>query len=659
MSGLFGKTPWLMATRATALFALLLAACDDDEGGPLPADGSAIVDGPLADGVDAADGGAGGDGSVGDSATDLGATTTYSLTILHTNDLHSHLQGHGPEKDYTPATPNDDTTVGGFARLATAVGTYRAMAAAAGREVLLLDGGDFMMGTLFQLAGTTLAAELQLMQAVGYDAVAVGNHEYDWTPAGLAAILQAAVAKNVSLPVLASNVRFSPVSTEDDGLEMLLDPGPLKRKFIKTLPSGLKVGFFGLLGSQAQSFAPAARPLTFEAINTTATAMVNELRNVDKVDLVIALSHSGISSTGQGEDRELARAVPGIDIIISGHTHETLAQPVVQGKTIIVTAGSYGEFLGRLGVDVQKQGGVTTAVTVTSYNLLPIDDKIPGAPQAQAAIDQVIAGIDMNLAPGGLSYAKPVVQTAFDLDPGTFVESGLGDLITDAYLAGARRFDPDPANDPTQFAIEVNGQIRAPILKGTTGTVWFADLFRVIPLGIGPDRRPGAPIVTYYLTGKDIRSGLELSAAAPVLGDDVYTMQMSGLEVTIDAKKPAFQRVVGLRITSGASAVIDPTDDTKCYKVATTLYLAGLFDLVGAVTQNQLTVKGKQKDCVTPVDIFQQLVDTSPTMPGVQELKPYTALLGFVSALPDANMDGVPDMPASYAMPAGRVKILP
>ncbi|HEY0706112.1 MAG TPA: metallophosphoesterase, partial [Polyangia bacterium] len=491
MSGLVGKTPWFLAVRATALVAaLVLAACDDDDGGPLPADGG--LDGAV---VDAADGAAPGDAP----AADLGSPTTFSLTILHTNDLHSHLQGHGPEKDYTPLTPNDDTTVGGFARLATAIGTYRAMAAAAGREVLLLDGGDFMMGTLFQLAGTTAAAELSLMQAVGYDAVAVGNHEYDWTPAGLAGILQAAVQRNVTLPVLASNLRFSPVSTEDDGLEMLLDPGPLKRKFIKTLPSGLKVGFFGLLGAQAQSFAPAARPLTFDAINASATAMVNELRTVDKVDLVIALSHAGISSMGQGEDRELARAVPGIDIIISGHTHEVLAQPVVQGKTIIVTAGSYGRFLGRLGVDVVKQGGVTTSVSVASYNLLPINDQIPGAPQVQAAIDQVIAGLDMSLAPSGVTYAKPVVQTTFDLDLGSYGESGLGNLITDAYLAAARQLDPDPATDPTQFAIEVNGQIRAPILKGTTGAVWFADLFRVTPLGIGPDRRPGSPLVTYYL----------------------------------------------------------------------------------------------------------------------------------------------------------------
>ncbi|HEY0712905.1 MAG TPA: hypothetical protein VGF45_09545, partial [Polyangia bacterium] len=120
-------------------------------------------------------------------------------------------------------------------------------------------------------------------------------------------------------------------------------------------------------------------------------------------------------------------------------------------------------------------------------------------------------------------------------------------------------------------------------------------------------------------------------------------------------------RIVGLRLTSGAGAVIAPADDTKCYKVVTTLYLAGLFDLVSTVTQGQLSVKGKQKDCASPVNIFAApaLIDASPAMPGVQEVKPYSALIGYVSALPDANMDGVPEMPPPYAAPAGRVKILP
>ncbi len=155
-------------------------------------------------------------------------------------------------------------TIGGYARMATAIGTHKAPWP--GTDVLLVDAGDFMMGTLFELGGTTGAVELKLMQAVGYDAAAIGNHEYDWTTRGLAGILKAAytVEPKVTFPLLASNLQFSATSPDDDDLAMFQDPGPIKRKFIKTLGNGLKVGFFGLLGKQAQTFAPSAKPLTFE-----------------------------------------------------------------------------------------------------------------------------------------------------------------------------------------------------------------------------------------------------------------------------------------------------------------------------------------------------------------------------------------------------------
>ena len=107
--------------------------------------------------------------------------------------LASH--GHGPEHDYTPGTPGDDATRGGLARLATAIGGARAAAVAADTPVLLLDAGDFMMGTLFELLATQEVPELRAMQALGYDATTLGNHELDWTPDGLAAILQAAQQK--------------------------------------------------------------------------------------------------------------------------------------------------------------------------------------------------------------------------------------------------------------------------------------------------------------------------------------------------------------------------------------------------------------------------------------------------------------------------------
>jgi 2',3'-cyclic-nucleotide 2'-phosphodiesterase (5'-nucleotidase family) len=118
----------------------------------------------------------------------------------------------------------------------------------------------------------------------------------------------------------------------------------IQTKMVKTV-GGLKVGFFGLLGANAAEVTPQKAPLTFEAIDVAAARMVKELRETDNVDVVIALSHSGIDHEGHGEDEVLARKVPGIDVIISGHTHDTLAQPAQVGRTLIVTAGSYTAYL--------------------------------------------------------------------------------------------------------------------------------------------------------------------------------------------------------------------------------------------------------------------------------------------------------------------------
>ena len=162
------------------------------------------------------------------------------------------------------------------------------------------------------------------------------------------------------MPLLASNLKFSAVSADDDTLEAVrggFRARSIRTKLVKTLPGGLKVGLFGLLGprgAEVRGRRPGRSPS--RTTWSPARAMVADLRDNDKVDLVIALSHSGINAAGMGEDRSLAMMVPGIDVIVSGHTHDKLMAPAVVNKTIIVTAGSYGEFLGRLDLEVHQAG---------------------------------------------------------------------------------------------------------------------------------------------------------------------------------------------------------------------------------------------------------------------------------------------------------------
>jgi 5'-nucleotidase len=582
------------------------------------------------------------------------AGTPQKLLILHTNDIHSHLMGFAPEADYTPASPNDDATRGGMARLAAAIGAAKASAAADGTPVLLLDAGDFMMGTLFQFLATQASPELSLMHGLGYDATTIGNHELDWTPRGLARILHAAVTNDVNIPILSSNMHFSATDPADDDLSDLADANVIRPKLVKTV-GGLKVGFFGLIGANAVQVTPQSAPLTFDAIDVAAAQMVKELRETDQVDLVVALSHSGIDHNGQGEDAELARKVPGIDVIISGHTHDILEQPAHVGSTLIVTAGAYTAYLGELALTVTPAGtpGAAPAVSVDSYKLLDIDDMITGDPTTQAGVEQYIAGLDASLMPSGLAYEKVVASTAADLPLPSRQEAPVGNLVTDGYRTITAALQP---TDPPAIAVDANGALRAGIVAGKTGKIWFADLFRVTPLGIGPDQVPGYPLVTFYINAKDIRSGFELGGAPEVVPEEFF-LQVSGLKVAYDMSKPLFGRVASVKLAppGGGETALDLNDTTTCYKVVTTNYVAGLLGAVKQLTANLLSVDAKDKDCQTLVDPTTRFVDADPTKDGTQELKQWQAVLKYTAALPDTTGDGVPDVPAPYATPQGRI----
>jgi len=594
----------------------------------------------------AAGGTAGGGGSGGGG-------TAHKLVILHTNDLHSHLMGFGPEQDYTPLTTDDDSTVGGAARLATAIASARGRADEAKSATLLLDAGDFMMGSLFELLGTTAAPELTFMQMMGYDATTLGNHEFDWTPTGLAGILAAAQAQGVTVPIVASNTQFSDDDPSDDALAALAGSGVIQPKLVRTV-GGLKVGIFGLLGASAAQVTPMAAPVTFEDIGTAAARMVTELREEDGVDLVIALSHSGIYNNGQGEDRELAKAVPGIDVIVSGHTHDSLAAPVHEGDTLIVTAGSYGRLLGELALSVTPAttSGGKAKVAVDSYALHTMDDSVGGVEQVQTAVDAYIDGIDTALADSGLGYRDVVATTEVNIGLPEYAEAPVGNLVTDAYRTVCSQLEPD---DPPVVAFDANGQIRAEIEKGTTGEVWLSDLFRVTPLGIGPDQNPGFPLVTYYLNASDITSGLELGAAESALPNDFF-LQVSGLKVEYDTTKPLFGRVTKVSlVTEKGEEELDPSDTDTCYKIVSTSYVAGLLGVVEEFTQGLLAVRAKDDDCKTLVDPTTRFVDADPKKKGTQELKQWQALLGYVTAFPDTDKDGIPNIPAAYGDGQGRI----
>lgn len=411
----------------------------------------------------------------------LTGQTEKKITILHTNDLHSHLIGYSPESAYTPLTVNDDKTVGGFARIASIIKAEKQNNTG---TVLVLDAGDFLMGTLFAGIEPETGFQLRLMKMMGYDVTCLGNHEFDYGPGKLAEIISMSVSKGEIPALLIGNTVFDKKDVRDDALEKLLSDNIIGRKLTMTR-DGIKFGFFSILGKDAVKDAPNAAPVTFSKQTFFARKMVKELK-LEKCDIVICLSHSGVTKEKNGEwggeDVELAKKVKGIDLIISGHTHTRLDQPIIVNGIPIVQTGSFGQFVGRLSL-IYSNG----KLRLDGYKLIPVDDSILGDKNINQLIEEQKERIGEEvLKPLGMTYDKPVAETDFKLEgneTGDFIESNLGPLVTDAIYYYVNRHN----RRGTDVSMVATGVLRDEIVPGVMAA---PDIFRVMSLGSGKDNVP-------------------------------------------------------------------------------------------------------------------------------------------------------------------------
>ena len=358
-----------------------------------------------------------------------------TFTILHTNDLHSNLIGMAPSLDYTPEQLNDDKTRGGFARLATLIAERKAARQDQG-PVLVLDAGDYSMGTAFAAATRETGCELQLLSLMGCDATTFGNHDFDLGPDGTAqSIAMAAKAGRVPA-VIASNTDFTANDATLTGLQRLAKDGVVRR-YLVIDRGGIRFGIFGLLGKEALLYTSGGAASFSDPIDT-AREMVKVLRSTEKVDVVICLSHGGLEkgSDGQfidGDDVRIAKAVPEIDLVIGGHSHTELREAIiVNDRTPVVQTGKYGQYLGELVITLD--GG---KLNVDSYQLLPIDDTIAGDRAITDEIDKFKMTVtEVVFASRGFSIDQPLAIVPQDI-PNTFTDIAAGtilaNLCTDAF----------------------------------------------------------------------------------------------------------------------------------------------------------------------------------------------------------------------------------
>jgi len=576
-----------------------------------------------------------------------------AITIIHSNDMHSHFLGAPPNIAYTPSVPGDDRTIGGWARIAAVIKKVKQDRS---NPVLVVDAGDFLMGSLFHMLSREQAFELRLLSMMGYDAVCLGNHEFDLKPEGLARILTSARNSGKIPPLVASNVIFSTESNKDDALETIFNQGIVK-PFRVLEKGGFRIGIFGLMGKDAAEVAPFASPVSFGDPIAAAQKMVKVLRETQSVDLVICLSHSGLSENKKkSEDEILAREVDGIDIIISGHTHTKVDDALQINNTIIVQSWEYGKRLGVL--DISYDNG---HVSLKNYRSVEINDTISGDAAISGQIEAFEAEITRRvLAEEGLSFREIIAETDFDLVLQTD-ESNLGNLIADSMRWYINKFDNDPSNPPSQPLVSVisNGVIRDPIVKGQSGQIAVCDAFRAIPLGIGFDEAQtmGYPLVSIYVYPSELKKTFEvLTSIYPLKGSD-YFIQVSGAKFTHNPHRMIFDRVTEIWLgdeENGYQQLDYSKSNRSLIRIAADIYNATFLKVIGAYTRQILKIVPKDRNGNPIEDLKRMRIDADRQQPGIQELKEWKAVIAYIQSFTDTDADGLPNVPDKYRGKLGR-----
>ena len=478
------------------------------------------------------------DSTVGDD-DQTGEATDFSLTILHTNDTHAHIEEFNA---YGSTCSEEESSAGecfgGVARRATAIADTRAKK----QNVLLIDAGDQFQGTLFYTAYKGQAAQV-FMNMLGYDVMTPGNHEFDDGPQTLADFVS-----GLDFPVVSSNidVQNEPLlrGMFDDTLVLEID--------------GRKIGFAGYITEDTATSSSPGPNVKFEEVGSGITAAVQTLQQQD-IDIIIALSHAGLA-----RDISVAQAVSGIDIIVGGHSHSLLSNvdenavgpyPMVMESpagepVLIVTDYQWGRNLGSLDVTFDPEG------IASSWEGEPIvlDSSIQQDQTVLAKVTEMSAPLEeiRNEIVG-----ETLVDLIGDREVCRHHECNLGNLIADAMLW-------ETAGEDVQIALLNGGNIRAGV---PAGQITLAQVMEVLPFG--------NTISTFGVLGADLREALEYGvgvAENPAAEGTGRFLQVGGLHFIWDPQQNPGNRIVEIKVVSADGSLMD-FDDTAIYKVATTGFL--------------------------------------------------------------------------------------
>ena len=467
------------------------------------------------------------------------AQADYVLHVLHTNDLHSRIEQIN-KHDATCDAEADakGECFGGIARVATKARELRDQIRAEGGNVILIDAGDQYQGSLFY---TTYKGKdtVEFMNAIGYDAMAVGNHEFDDGPEGLAVL-----AEGAKFPVFSGNLDLSQSNVLKD-----------KVKDTVTLEvGGQKIGLVSALAMDTPETSAPGKAVIFQDDMESLKGDVEAL-TAEGVDKIIAVTHEGYL-----RDQEIAAQVPGLDAVVGGHSHTLLggmegaAGPyptMVKGadgtEVPVVTAYAYSKYLGHLILTFDDSGKLV---------------KAEGAPvllDASVTPDEALAKrIKEMAAPIDELRRKQVAETAAPIDGSRETcrqkECEMGDLVADAMLARVK-------GQGVTIAMQNGGGLRASI---DAGPVTMGEVYTVLPFQ--------NTLATFEAKGSTVLAALENGASQYEEAAGRFT-QVAGLKYTVDPKAEKGKRISDVQVQGeGGWVPLDPAAD---YGIVTNNYMRG------------------------------------------------------------------------------------
>ena len=562
-----------------------------------------------------------------------------SLDIMFVHDTHSHLNPFATVED------GKSQVMGGFARLKTLINEQKSK----NPDTLLLDAGDFSMGTLIQVVYEEEASEIRMLGELGMEVTTLGNHEFDYKAKGLANMMNSAVNSGDALPAMVlCNVDWEAMKNAGFTEEQQLLFDAFKqygvKEYVVIEKGDVKIAVTGLFGEDAFDCVPNC-PLVFKDRVQAVKDVVAKIKANETVDMIVCVSHSGTwADPDKSEDEILAKNVPELDLIISGHTHTKLDEAIVHGNTYIVSVGEYGKYLGSLSMTQNADG----RWSINTYELIPVVDSIKADTETQEKVDFFMSMVDEKYLKQ-FGYTKDQILATNEIDfaaqsdtADLHTELNLGSIIADSYTYAVEQFADDKT--PVDVTVVPSGVIRDTFAKGNITT---ENVFNAFSLGIGEDGIPGYPLISVYLTGKELKLVAEIDAS---VSDLMTTARLytDGLYWNYNPNRMILNKVTDVYICNTNGERVELEDD-KLYRVVTDFYSSQMLGGVTDLSFGLLSIIPKFADG-TPIERYEDAVITADG----KELKAWSAIATYMNSFEDTDEDGIGNVPAVYGTMEGR-----